>query len=216
MSVILNCVARASSGKSASRILRRENLLPCVIYTKNGQNVNVCLYLIEIENLIRDPHFYTKAITLKVFPESCVEQIKKLKSEVNEKSIAEYTVLPRDVQFNVLTDRPTHLDFAIVKKGDRVKVEIPVKFHNADKNAAIKFGGSLLVLSYNIKIMCTVGSIPSQIDIDVINSKSGQILRISDLILPEHCNIIKDRDIVKISGKRGMDTAKDDEVKPVA
>ncbi len=207
MSIVLNCVARASSGKSASRKARSQSLVPSVIYTKDGKNINVSLYLIEIENLLKDSHFYTKTLTLRVFPETCQDKIKKLGAEISEKPVAEYMVIPREAQFNVISDRPSHLDFAIVKKGDKVKVDVPVKLHNAEKNPVIRFGGSLLVLAYNVKIVCHVGDIPLQIDIDVSATKSGQILRISDLTLPQNCSMLKDRDIVKISGKRGSDTA---------
>lgn len=202
MSIVINCVSRTSMGKTASKALRKNNLIPGIVYNKEtGENINISMYNVMIENVLKDPHFYTKTFTLRVFPEASVDQLKNLKVEITDKPVAEYNVIPKDIQFNVLTDRPSHLDFSIVKTGDKVKVEIPVKFLNREKNQILKFGGVLLVLAYNVRLYCIVGSIPEQIEIDVADLKPGKVLRLSDLTLPKNCQLMKDRDIAKISGK---------------
>src|SRR5258707_852163 len=50
-------------------------------------------------------------------------------------------VLPRDVQFGPVTDRPLHADFLRVGAGAKVRVQIPVKLKNETTAPGSKRGG---------------------------------------------------------------------------
>ena len=66
MSIVLNCVARASLGKSASKNVRLGGVIPAVVYTKDGKNLNVLISSSQMEKLITDPSFMTYVLKLKL------------------------------------------------------------------------------------------------------------------------------------------------------
>ncbi|QED23757.1 50S ribosomal protein L25 [Candidatus Deianiraea vastatrix] len=207
MSIILNCVARASIGKSASREVRTSGVLPAVIYTKDGKNLNVLLSLSQIEKLTTNSSFMTEVFTLKIFDNVEMKDIANFKTEISKKPVAEYQVITKDIQFRV--NKILHIDLQVVKKGDKIKVAVPVKFVNKLECLPIKFGGYLNVMNYNPKVIAEVGKIPPFIEVDLKGLKSNHIIRLEDILskLEKGANLqmIKNCDIAKVCGKRGAD-----------
>jgi len=205
MSIVLNCVARASLGKSASKNVRLDGVIPAVVYTKDGKNLNVLISSSQIEKLITDPSFMTYILKLKVFENIEHATIANFKVEINQKSILEIHVITKDIQFHIVKDKVTHIDFKAVTEGDAVNVKIPVKFINKNECMPLKFGGNLNVMNYNPLIKGIVGKIPPYLEIDLTGRKSNTIIRLSEAKIPENVTIIKDCDIAKVCGKRGLE-----------
>lgn len=201
MSHFLNCVIRPDLGKTASKNYRKNGFIPCVIYMKEGENLNILVNLAKMEKLVSDFTFMTKTIHLHVYKD--IKSIEKFASEGVGEMVQEILVLPKQCEFHKVTSRPNHFDFAQVKKDDVVKVELPIVFKNKDQCQTLKFGGTMVVLCYNPQVKCKVSDIPSHLDIDLSGLPAQHIVRLSNIVLPEGVKIIKDKDIAKISGKRG-------------
>jgi large subunit ribosomal protein L25 len=104
-------------------------------------------------------------------------------------------VLPRDVQFDPLTDRPLHVDFLRVSPTTTVTVDIPVAFRNEEASPGLKRGGLLNIVRHEIEAHCRADAIPHHIEVDLTGLDIGDSVHISMVSLPEGVRpTITDRD----------------------
>jgi large subunit ribosomal protein L25 len=96
-----------------------------------------------------------------------------------------HRVLPRDVQFHPVTDRPLHVDFLRVSSDTRVRVAIPVVFINGEKSPGIKRGGTLNVVHHEIEISCAPEKIPARFEVSLEGLQINDAIHLSKLVLPE-------------------------------
>ena len=108
---------------------------------------------------------------------------------------AKERVLPRDVQFDPVTDRPIHVDFLRVSAATSVTVQIPVNFLNEEESPGLKRGGLLNVVRHEIEMNCRADAIPAGIDVDLTGLDIGDSIHISMITLPDGVEpTITDRD----------------------
>jgi large subunit ribosomal protein L25 len=93
-------------------------------------------------------------------------------------------VLPRDVQFDPVSDRAIHADFLRVGAGTKVRVQIPVKFLNDTTAPGIKRGGVLNIVRHEIEFICDADNIPPLIEVDLDGLDIGDSVHISMVKLP--------------------------------
>ena len=183
MSTVIKAQLRDRAGKGAARAVRREMLIPAVVYGAKKDPVSVTLDPRDIMSGLETGSFYNSIFELDIDGKS-------------EK------VLPRDVQFHVVKDSIQHVDFLRVDDSSIVKVSIPLEFLGGDVNAAIKMGGRLQVVRRDIEVTSVASKIPAKISIDISKLKFGGILRVSALGLDADIKpTISDRDFVIASLK---------------
>ncbi len=169
--------------KSIVKKILNENNVPGVVYLKGKENINIQIASKQLNSIISDPSAFTRIYELKY----------------EDKSIM---CLLKEVQFNSALDLPRHVDFQEVKSKENVIVNIPVKIINKDICPGVKNGGDIYKLSYNVKLKCDVEKIPYAIEIDVKDSNMGDKYFLSDIQLPEGCQIIKNVILIRVAGKR--------------
>lgn len=170
---------RDRAGKGAARAVRREGLVPGVIYGDN-----------------RDP------MTISVDPRHIMKQLEQgllyntiYKIEVEGGSPEK--ALPRDVQFHPVTDAPLHIDFMRLRKGSKINVNIPVTFINEDQSPGMDEGGILSIVREEVELLCPVDAIPHEVVCDLTGVAMGDAIRISGVTLPDDVEpVIQDRDFV--------------------
>ncbi len=156
-SIDLKVYRREEKGKSASRKLRREGNVPCVIYG-DGEVIHGYVKERELKDLIYTPEVFLINIDLEG---------EKLQGIVKE------------TQFHPVTDRILHIDFMKVVEDKPVKVYMPVKLVGFAKG--VQAGGQLYQLMRYIKVKGLVKDIPDHLEIDVTDLGLGKSLKISDL-----------------------------------
>ena len=157
---------RAKSTKGAVSIIRKEGQVPAVIY---GDKQAPALISIENKILVRQMEkagFMTRLFDL----------------EIDGKK---FRVLPRDVQYDPLSDRVLHIDFLRVSAHTRVRVEVPVTFLNAEKSPGIKRGGTLNIVHHAIEVICAPDKIPTHFDVSLEGLQINDAVHLSALTLPE-------------------------------
>jgi large subunit ribosomal protein L25 len=167
-SVEFKAEMRNLAGTGPARATRREEKIPAVIYGL-GKEYNIALIEKDFIKFLGD---YEKGKT-----DSKVLNI-KLDSQV-------IPVIIRDVQRHVVTDRPLHIDFQQIDPNILVKVNLKVKVLNEAKSTAIKRGGSLNLVSRQIRVYSLPSQIHQKIEVDVTDLKIGSSLHINDIKLPE-------------------------------
>jgi large subunit ribosomal protein L25 len=96
-----------------------------------------------------------------------------------------HRVLPRDVQYDPISDRPLHVDFLRVSANTRVRVAVPVAFLNADKSPGIKRGGTLNVVHHEIEVICAPDKIPARFEVSLEGLQINDAVHLSALTLPK-------------------------------
>jgi len=171
----LKAEARERVGKGSSRELRRNGLIPAVIYGDKQAPIAISLNTNEVTKRIHAGGFMTTVATI----------------DVNGEKIS---VLPKDYQLDPVRDFTMHVDFLRVSADSKVTVEVPVHFINEDKSA-IKIGGVLNVVRHEVELHCPANDIPEFITVDLAGHKIGDSLHISHVKLPAGVTpAITDRD----------------------
>lgn len=188
----LKAYLRKEHGKGSSRALRREGKVPAVIYGKGQQPMSVALYTKEVTMEYARGRFRNRVLTLAL--------------ENNETLRA----LPKDVQFNPVSDKIEHIDFIKVDAGTVLRVMIPVKFTGQEKSVGLKRGGVLNVVRHEIEFFCPAENIPSQIEINIQDLNIAESVHINDIKLPEGVKptIKRNFTVAAIAGRRAEEEAK--------
>ena len=104
-------------------------------------------------------------------------------------------MLTRDIQFHPVTDVVMHMDFLRVSGSAKVAVAVPVEFINEDSCPALKIGGVLNIVRYEVELNCPATAIPEKITVDLDGLKIGDSIHISAIPLPDGVEpTITDRD----------------------
>ncbi|MEO5494662.1 MAG: 50S ribosomal protein L25/general stress protein Ctc, partial [Sphingomonas sp.] len=103
--------------------------------------------------------------------------------------------LPKDVAFDVVSDRPIHVDFLRISEHATVHVNVPVHFTDEEESKGIKTGGVLNIVRHELELICDAADIPGEIAISLKGLEVGDSIHISNVTLPKGAkSAIDDRD----------------------
>ncbi len=171
----LKAEARERVGKGSSRELRRNGLIPAVIYGDKQAPISISISTNEVTKRVQSGGFMTTVATINVDGKK-------------------YKVLPKDYQRDPVRDFMVHVDFLRISGNSQVTVEIPVHFINEDKSD-IKQGGVLNIVRHTIEAHVPANDIPDAITVDLDGLKIGDSVHISQVTLPKNvAPVITDRD----------------------
>lgn len=162
---------RTDLGKGASRRLRREGVIPAVVYGADKDAVSITLNHNEVLTQFRDNDVYSSIITVTIDGK------------------AESAIL-RDVQRHPFKPLITHLDFLRVKAGEKLKSAVPVVLLNAETAAGVKAGGILTHALTAIEVECLPKDLPHAIEIDIAALEVGAHITVADIKAPKGVEIL--------------------------
>ncbi len=168
--------ARELGGKGASRALRRNGRVPCVVYGDAKEPA-----MISIDRLLLVKTLHKGAFTSKLFE----LQFGKLKQKV----------LPREVQIDPVTDVPLHVDFLRVAEDAKIAIMVAVRFYDEEECIGLRQGGVINIVRHQVELLCPATAIPESIEISLAGFEIGDSVHISHVTLPEDVRpTIADRD----------------------
>ena len=168
--------ARDRVGKGASRSLRRQGRVPAVIYGQNQDPVSIHVEEKALMKALHTGHFMNSVIMI-------------------EGAGAAQRTLAKDVAFDVVTDRPVHVDFFRVGEHSTVTVAIPVVFVDEDDCPGITKGGVLNIVRHEVDLIVDAAEIPSDITVSLKGFEVGDSIHMSAATLPQGAKTaIDDRD----------------------
>lgn len=197
---VLEGQLRERVGKGAARELRRNSMVPVVIYGDKKDPISAALPYKELSMQLNGGGFMTTVGTIKIGSE-------------------EHKVLAKDYQLEPVRDFIDHVDFLRISKNTVVTVEIPVHFLNEEDCPGIKKGGILNVVRHTVEINCPADNIPDGFEIDLLPFEMGDSINVSSIALPEGAEpTITDRDftIATIAAPGGSQEEEEDEGAPEA
>ena len=154
MSVELKASVRDRVGKGAARELRRQGLVPAVIYGDKKAPLSIAISYKETFRKIHDGGFLSHVIEI----------------EVDGKK---HRVIPKDYQLEPVRDFLVHVDFLRVGKNSTLTVDVPVHFENEEKSPGLKKGGVLNIVRHELELVCESDKIRDEIVIDVTGKDIG-------------------------------------------
>jgi large subunit ribosomal protein L25 len=190
----LKASARDRVGKGAARALRREGLLPAVIYGDKQPALPITIPVKETTLTLHKGGFLTHIGMIDIDGEK-------------------HRVIAKDYQLHPVRDDVMHVDFLRVAAGSTLTVDVPVHFLNEETCPGIKKGGVLNIVRHTVEMTVPADNIPEAIEVDLAKAQPGDSLHISAVKLPEGCHpTITDRDftIATIAAPAGMKETDDE------
>lgn len=185
---VLKAELRSRVGKGSSRELRRNGLIPAVIYGDKQEPLAIAVPYKEVFYKIHGGGFKTTVATI----------------DVDGKKIQ---VLPKDYQLDPVRDFPLHVDFLRVSAKSVVHVNVPVHFTNEEAAPGIKRGGVLNIVRHDVELIVPANAIPEAIEFDLTGLEIGDSVHISATKLPKGVTpAIQDRDftVATIAAPAGL------------
>ncbi len=174
--ITINVEKREETGKGAARSLRRQNMIPAILY-RGGGSIPIKLPKKEITQFINTTSGEQVMINLKF--------------KDGENKLA----LMKEFQVDPTKRELIHADFFEVSLTEKVKVSVHVSIVG-EPIGVKRDKGILQNLLREIEIECLPDKIPGHIKIDVSGLEIGQSFHVSDLKLAEDIKILTDPDEV--------------------
>ncbi len=170
MSAQLKATPRNERGTRKARAIRKQGLIPCVIYGHGKDCLSVTL----------SEHDFNVALH---HGERLLEIDLEGKTE---------NVLIKDIQWDTYGQVVLHVDLTRVNLDERVEVTVPIVLRGTPAGAAD--GGVLQQSANEVRIECIVTGIPEDVRIQVNDLNVGDSLTMGDLELPEGATLLDEPD----------------------
>ncbi|CAL9513646.1 50S ribosomal protein L25/general stress protein Ctc [Streptomyces sp. enrichment culture] len=167
--VVLHAETRNEFGKGAARRIRRQDKVPGVVYEHGLEPLHVSLPGHELLLALRTPN-----VLIELVVDGKGSQL----------------AIPKAVQRDPLKGFLEHVDLLMVKRGERVTVEIPVV-----AEGELAPGGNLLehVLS-SVSVEIEATNIPDTLPVSVQGLDAGAAILAKDLVLPKGSVLVTEED----------------------
>lgn len=163
MQTELIAVPRAEKGKQAAKRLRRQGLIPAILYGHRLEPLQLALQERVFLSALRR--------------ERGLHGLVKLKVEGAEDG--EHTVLVKEVQRDPLKDHILHVDLQKVHADE--EIQATVSLHFTGEAVGTKAGGILNHYLYEVRVQCLPANLPEHIEVDVSHLNLKESLRVADL-----------------------------------
>ncbi len=170
--IVLDVVARKTVTKHERKSLRDSGKIPAVFYGHSDQPVSLAVDMMTFEKMVKSGIGGNRIITLKW--------------EGNTKS-----VLIKEIQNDVISRHPIHIDFHAINLKEKVEVSVPL--HIVGEAPGVKLGGGVLEhILREVRVRCLPTDIPEIINVDISKLETGQSITVDSLPKPEGVEVLND------------------------
>lgn len=148
---------RETLGKSATKQIRKEGKVPCVIYGKNG-NMNFSVFQADFKHLVYTPNTYLVQVT--VGKETKLAKVQEL-------------------QFHPVSEDIIHADFYEVDEKNPVSIAVPVKL--VGNAPGVMAGGKLQLKIKKLTLFGQIADFPEFIEVDINALEIGKSVKVKDI-----------------------------------
>ncbi|NDY42065.1 50S ribosomal protein L25 [Dissulfurirhabdus thermomarina] len=184
--VSIAATVRTETGKGAARKLRRQGMLPGILYGRKTEPVPLAV----------DFHGFWKV--LNRIPRS------RLLCNLELGDQGPRLALVKDLQLHPVSDQIRHVDFYEVYMDEPVETEVPVR--TVGKARGVEIGkGVLQVIRRTLRISCLPTDIPDALEVEVSALDVGDALHVSDIEPPAGIRLLDAPHlaVVTVSGAGG-------------
>ena len=151
----------------AAKALRKNGMIPGVLYFSGEENVNI-----SIEKSVL---FHAMQSGQRIF-------------EIDQDGKSQYTMI-KQLQYHPVTDEVIHVDLMRVRRSEKITISVPLVL--VGDSIGVKEGGILSQSLNQIEISCFPTDVPEQIELNIENLELNSAKSVADLEID-----IEDVDIV--------------------
>ena len=174
----LDVVGRVPSGSRPARRMRREGLVPGVLYGGGGDPVSFSVGARELRAALA------------------------ARGAVLELSVDGARAVPavlKDMQRHVVRGELVHVDLVRVRLDQPIQAAVAVVLHGAEEAPGVRDGGVLEHVTHSVQVEALPTSIPESIEHDVSEMVIGDTLLLSALTAPEGVTLLGELDEIVIA-----------------
>jgi large subunit ribosomal protein L25 len=174
---------RPAAGKGPAGRVRREGLVPAVVYGLGADNVSVSVSQRELVHILSGGSGMNTLITLNI-------------------DGAEELAIARQLQRHPVKGNVIHVDFVRVRADQTIQAEIPVHL-TGEAEGAVR-GGILEQLVHTLTVEAKPSDFPPSIEYDVAAMEIGSQVYVRDLDVPPGVTVLQNDDdlVAQISAPR--------------
>jgi large subunit ribosomal protein L25 len=177
--IVVNAKGRDDRGKNAARRLRRQGLVPGIVYGGKGGNIAVAVDPKALQKVLRSEAGRNTILKLDIAGAGATNAILK------------------DLQVDPIKDNLLHADFYRIAMDVAIRVTVPINIRGEARGVKVD-GGILELITREIEVECLPGDIPERIDVDVSDLGLNGALRVSDLPANAKVKILESPDQVVV------------------
>jgi len=180
----LTANVRKSTGKGISKALRRQGLIPGVLYGPKSEPIPISVDTLDIEKLFKHSGSNQAPLNLTI---KNGESVKK-------------TAMIKDLQLHPVSRRFLHIDLYEVAMDKKIQVRVPVVLTGMAKGT--EAGGTLQLIRRELDVLCFPLDIPEFITIDVSEMQIGDSIHVEEITVSENIEVLADTNftVVTVSG----------------
>ncbi len=173
--ITLKVEKRIETGKGGARALRRQGMLPAVLYG-GGISSPIKLQRKEFVKLLSSGVIESALIAIELRDENAGR--------------TDHLALIKDYQIDPVEKELLHIDFIEVSLEKKIRIMLPVVI--TKEPAGVKKGGILQQQLREVQIECLPTQIPERIEVDAGALEIGHTLHVSDLVLETGVRVLAD------------------------
>jgi large subunit ribosomal protein L25 len=170
--ILVNAKGRDTRGKNAARRLRREGLIPGVVYGGKGENIAVAVDPKALRKVLRSEAGRNAILKLDIAGSGATNAILKR------------------WQVDPIKENFLHADFYRIAMDVAIRVTVPILIRGEARGVKVD-AGILELIMREIEVECLPGDIPEHIDLDVSDLALNAALRVSDLPVSDKVKILE-------------------------
>lgn len=179
--IVLEAQVGRAVGSRASRRLRRDGMVPGVIYGHGTEPLPVSVAARELRNALSGEAGTNALLSLKTGKTT-------------------YLTLARELQRHPVRGAVTHVDFVIVRRDEVIAAEVPVNL--VGEAIEVQHGDGMVEQQlFTLSVRAVPANIPNSIELDISGLTIGSSLRVADLPLPSGVSVDADPDVTVVVGQ---------------
>jgi large subunit ribosomal protein L25 len=174
--VKLKTQPRPALGKRAALKVRRQGLIPAIIYGHKQDPVPVALAQDVLDSALRH---HARLVEL-------------------ETSKGTETALIKEIQHDHLGKAVLHVDFERVDRDEKIIIQVPLELKGTAPGAS---SGVLDQPLHELKVECLAAQVPESIKVNISALQLGQVIHVKDVPLPPGVRVLTDPEAIVIQVK---------------
>ena len=151
----LKVTVRKTTGNGAARELRREGMIPAILYGSKAEPLMLSVTTKALETILKTSNIGQVLLNLLI-------QDGKQKSR---------TAMIKELQAQPVSGSLLHVDFYEVAMDQKIKISIPVV--TTGQAEGVEEGGVLQLVRHEVEIFCFPNNIPESLEVDVTGMSIG-------------------------------------------
>jgi large subunit ribosomal protein L25 len=165
---------RTTVGNGPARVLRREGLIPAVLYGPDTETIMLSVPTRALELVTKSANVGQLLLNLTIEGDATVTK----------------TAMVRELQTHPLSGDLIHVDFYEVDMSRKITVNVPIVTTGTSK--AVEMGGMLQLVRRELEVLCLPDEIPEAIEVDITDLEIGDSLHVEEIVLGDNVEMPAD------------------------